>query len=322
MSDYLGEKSMSHEMNVVLNRTLLVKIDACIYGARKKLTLDDLVLTDGSRLPPAELASLGSKRLMDPERLSIFNRLKKEAERICLRVGTRFLGGFLIPEDKAESICLELERILADFNQAKSDFLTGYYQAVEDWADRHSEFRETLSRAIDPPEHVARRLSFDYCLVRISLPDEIEVPVSRPDSLQGGLGEQLFHEISIEARQLMEDSLLGKHQATQHVIRPVRRIRDKLDGLSFLDHRVLPLLENLDQLLLKLPVKGSIDGSHFQELLASVLLLSDPLNTRKHGQGLMEAPLMSPETTADFDSLHRPSQPIPLSSATGHDYWF
>ena len=88
---------MTHKANIILERVVLVKVEANIYGARKKLKKEDLVLADGSKLPPEDLASLGSKRLLDPEQLTVFNRLKKEAERICLRVGTRFLGGFAIP---------------------------------------------------------------------------------------------------------------------------------------------------------------------------------------------------------------------------------
>ena len=88
---------MSKTAQIILDQMVLVKVDATIYGARKKLKVEDLMLVDGSKLPPEDLASLGSKRLLDPDQLSVFNRLKKEAERICLRIGTRFLGGYAIP---------------------------------------------------------------------------------------------------------------------------------------------------------------------------------------------------------------------------------
>ena len=95
---------MTHKANIILERVVLVKVEANIYGARKKLKKEDLVLADGSKLPPEDLASLGSKRLLDPDQLTVFNRLKKEAERICLRIGTRFLGGFAIPCESAAGI--------------------------------------------------------------------------------------------------------------------------------------------------------------------------------------------------------------------------
>ena len=140
---------MTHEANIILEHVVLVKVEANIYGARKKLKKEDLVLADGSKLPPEDLASLGSKRLLDPEQLTVFNRLKKEAERICLRVGTRFLGGFAIPTEAATGITTELERIAQDFAVAKTGFLAGYDAAVTDWVVRHPEFASIIEQAVD-----------------------------------------------------------------------------------------------------------------------------------------------------------------------------
>lgn len=69
---------MTHEIQQLLEHVVLVKVEANIYGARKKLKKEDLVLADGSVLPPEDLASLGSKRLLDPDQLTIFNRLKRK----------------------------------------------------------------------------------------------------------------------------------------------------------------------------------------------------------------------------------------------------
>jgi len=69
------------ETTFILDRLLVVKLDATIWGGRKKLHKEDLILADGSILPPEDLASLGSKKIADPTELAVFNRLKKEAER-------------------------------------------------------------------------------------------------------------------------------------------------------------------------------------------------------------------------------------------------
>ena len=70
---------MTQTDTIILDRVVLVKVEARIYGARKKLKKEDLVLADGSKLPPDDLASLGSKRLLDPEQLAVFNRLEKRS---------------------------------------------------------------------------------------------------------------------------------------------------------------------------------------------------------------------------------------------------
>ncbi len=70
------------ETTFILDRLLVVKLDATIWGGRKKLHKEDLILGDGSILPPEDLASLGSKKIADPMELAVFNRLKKEAESV------------------------------------------------------------------------------------------------------------------------------------------------------------------------------------------------------------------------------------------------
>ena len=281
---------MSHETNIILERVVLVKVEANIYGARKKLKKEDLVLADGSKLPPEDLASLGSKRLLDPEQLTVFNRLKKEAERICLRVGTRFLGGFAIPNESAAGITSELERIAQDFAVAKTEFLAGYDAAVTDWVVRHPEFAGIIEQAVDSVEFVSTRLSFDYVLVSVGLPEALPPDdVTRLETKIGSLSEQMFYEISVDANQFIEQSLLGKDQVTRNALRPIRRMRDKLDGLGFLDYRVAPVVNTIDELLAKIPNKGAIAGGILQEILATALLLADPAKTRRHGEGLLAA---------------------------------
>ncbi|OAI06179.1 DUF3150 domain-containing protein [Methylomonas methanica] len=279
---------MSHETQIILDRVVLVKVDANIYGARKKLKKEDLVLADGSKLPPEDLASLGSKRLLDPDKLTVFNRLKKEAERICLRVGTRFLGGFAVPVESAASITEELERIGLDFAAAKTEFIAGYDAAVTDWVVRHPEFAGIIEQAVDSVEFVSTRLSFDFLVVSVGLPESLPpADVARLDSKIGSLSEQMFYEISVEANHLIEQSLLGKEQVTRSALRPIRRMRDKLDGLGFLDYRVAPVVSTIDDLLARIPTKGAIEGSILQEILATAMLLSDPDKTRRHGEGLL-----------------------------------
>ncbi|MCQ8130043.1 DUF3150 domain-containing protein [Methylomonas rivi] len=304
------------QANIILDRVVLVKVDANIYGARKKLKKEDLVLADGSKLPPEDLASLGSKRLLDPDKLTVFNRLKKEAERICLRVGTRFLGGFAVPVESAAGITAELERIALDFAAAKTEFLAGYDAAVTDWVVRHPEFAGIIEQAVDSVEFVSTRLSFDYLVVSVALPESLpEKEIERLDSKIGSLSEQMFHEIAVDANLLVEQSLLGKEQVTRSALRPIKRIRDKLDGLGFLDHRVAPVVSTIDDLLARIPNKGAIEGSLLQEILATAMLLADPDKTRRHGEGLLaeQQPVVE---AVEINETVEHAEPEPAAVAT------
>jgi hypothetical protein len=305
---------MSHAATIILDRIVLIKVEANIYGARKKLKKEDLVLADGSKLPPEDLANLGSKRLLDPEQLSVFNRLKKEAERICLRIGTRFLGGYAIPCEAAPAIIAELERIGVDFVAAKKKFLAGYDAAVTDWVIRHPEFGYIIEKSVDSVEFVSTRLSFDYLVVTVGLPDALPVEeVVRLETKIGSLSEQMFYEIAVDANQFIEQSLIGKEQVTRNVVRPIKRMRDKLDGLGFLDYRVAPVVSTIDDLLCRIPTKGAIEGIILQEIFATAMLLADPDKTKRHGAGLLTAHSLTIELDEGIDAASEAVLALPVS---------
>jgi hypothetical protein len=254
--------------------------------------------------------------LLDPDKLTVFNRLKKEAERICLRVGTRFLGGFAIPNEAAAGITAELERIALDFAVAKTKFLAGYDAAVTDWVVRHPEFAGIIEQAVDSVEYVSTRLSFDYLVVTVGLPEALPPEdVARLETKIGSMSEQMFYEISVEAHQFIEQSLLGKDQVTRNALRPIRRMRDKLDGLGFLDYRVAPVVNTIDDLLARIPDKGAIAGGMLQEILATAMLLADPDKTRRHGEGLLAAQDQPINAVVEDDAVELPvDEPFAISA--------
>ena len=96
---------------------------------------------------------------------------------------------------------------------------------------------------------------------------------------------------------------------TRNALRPIKRMRDKLDGLGFLDYRVAPVVSTIDDLLSRIPGKGAIEGSILQEIFATAMLLADPVKTRQHGQGLLAAQgvMSKADVVDDDDALQNPS---------------
>jgi hypothetical protein len=330
------------ETTFVLDRLRVVKIDAHIWGGCKKLRKEDLILADGSVLPPEDLASLGSKKIADPQELAVFNRLKKEAERICLRVGTRFLGGIAVPEGTIASIQAELERIASSFEIARDDFLSRYDQTIEGWVAKHPEFAPVIRRAVDPVDVVAAGLRFDYVIFRVSHPiadsdpgpeaiageDTDASPLG--DSLHrkaGTLSDTLFREIAQDANDLLESSLLGRQSVTRKALSPFKRIRDKLDGLAFLDHRVHPVVQTLDDLLSRVPKTGPLEGAYLQEVFATALLLSDAQRIKRHGDGLLQVDELNPSMAETIPEIESAEDSVAieiggeLTTANGDDFW-
>jgi len=286
---------MSHKAEMILDQIDVVKLDINLWTSSKKLRPEDLVLADGSKLPPEDLAYLGTKKTIDPDKLKEFNRIKKEAERICLQSGTRFLGGFANPRNEIPRITQELDDLSNTFYEARDQLLATYHEDTEEWIARHAEFGDAIRRAIEPVDSVAAKLRFDYVVFRVTVPQSDAVLAdSTPaavDSLTRrthSMSKQLFHEIAQEANQLIDRSFVGKDTVTGRSLNAFRRMRDKLDSLGFLDHRCMPVVDRIDVVLDALPKQGPYNGVAFNSLFTLGLLLSDPDKIKRHGSGLLQ----------------------------------
>ena len=315
---------MSHKAEMILDQIDVVKLDINLWTSSKKLRPEDLVLADGSKLPPEDLAYLGTKKTIDPDKLKEFNRIKKEAERICLQSGTRFLGGFANPRDEIPRITQELDDLSKTFYEARDQLLATYHEDTEEWIARHAEFGDAIRRAIEPVDSVAAKLRFDYVVFRVTVPQsDVVLPDSTPaavDSLTrrtNSMSEQLFHEIAQEASQLIDRSFVGKDTVTGRSLNAFRRMRDKLDSLGFLDHRCMPVVDRIDVVLGALPKQGPYNGVAFNSLFTLGLLLSDPDKIKRHGSGLlqMESISVSDATTAT-ESDEEDDDAVMLDSST------
>ena len=114
----------------ILKSLLVTQLSVSLWSGRKKLGASDL---GDAELPPAELASLGSKKIADPATLKIFATLKSRAVAMLDRVGVRFIGGWAIPENKASDVTTALVAIRDQFEKEKADFLADYDDAIQKW---------------------------------------------------------------------------------------------------------------------------------------------------------------------------------------------
>lgn len=270
-------------IRTVTDRITLVMLNISIWSGRKKLRPEDLNLIDGE-IPPDDLVSLGSKRICDPEQLKAFHRIKQSAERACLRVGTRFIGGFAIPQDRAEAVARQLDTLKAEFDAETRTFLSDYDHALEDWIAKLPRFEAPIRRAVEPADVVGARLRFGYQLLQIQ-------PAEQPGTLQEDvkqLGNGIFAETEQMARDL-EASFEGKDKLHRRALGTFARIRDKLSCLSFIDPRIQPVVDTIDDWVSRLPKTGPIAGGLFNEGMGLALLLSDAERMARHGAGQLDS---------------------------------
>lgn len=267
-----------------LEKVVCLMLDIHLWTGRKKLDLGDLKAVAKNQIPPEDLASLGSKKIVSPEDIAIFGTLKKRAERALEAVGVKFLGGYAIPDHVVETVSKEIADIQGEFRVAKKNFMAVYDHVVQDWIDAHPEWGNIIRAAITPREEVERQLRFDFQAFKVN---PVEVSGSSQNTglekKVGGLGDRLFFEIGKQAEQAWDLSFKGKGKVSQKALRPIRAMRDKLFGLSFLDPRVMPVIDRIEKVLDHLPKSGPIEGNDLDALTGLVLLLSNPDKMREHG---------------------------------------
>jgi len=290
----------------VLNNLMAIALDVNIWSARKKLTPSDF---GGTELPPEELASLGSKKICNPEDLKIFATLKSRAVNMLDQCGVRFLGGWGIPEDSSEEIVKNLIEIREEFFNAKEQFLSRYNEIIIDWVGQYPEWEKLIGDSTVGVDYVQSRIGFKWQMFKILPPTSSdEVHMGLQEEIES-LGETLYGEVAKAAKDAWHRCYAGKDKVTHKALSPLRTIHQKLKGLSFVEPRVIPVIDLLSTAFKQIPANGYIQGSDLLLLQGVVTLLSDPEALVEHAQKILEGvntsdilnDLLAENVSMDFD---------------------
>lgn len=269
----------------VLDHLLVVNLDIHIWTARKKLVPLDL---GGAELPPEDLASLGSKRVCNPEDLRSFTTLKARAVSVLERSGIRFLSGWAVPDTRIDDIMRELAVIRDEFNAAKESFLQRYEQSVRDWIARHPQWGGIIAGSTVSEEYVRSRLDFRWQVFQVAQPEAVNRNMDNLKEDIDRLGGTLFDEIAKAAGEAWHRCYAGKSEITRKALSPLKAMYDKLMGLTFVEPRVAPVAELLDTAFRSIPKRGAITGSTLVMLQGLVSLLQNPQALIEHGQMILD----------------------------------
>ncbi len=262
-----------------------------LWGARRKLKLEDLNLPPGVSLPPKELASLGSKKIFNPKLLSKFEALKKQAHTACYHAGIQFMGGYAIPMDKADDLAKKLDKIGVEFADAKRDFIANYADNLQKWMDEHPDWKHVIAVSSLSVEEVERRIQYDWVPVEFSMPSggDTSSPLYKKFEKEvGGLSGQLFIEVSKLAKKFYDDTLLGRDRLLRRSLVHFEKIRAKLGGLAFLDNRVTPLISAIDETLQHVQGDGPVSGLELSAIHGLTLTLCDVQRMKSFGQAMLD----------------------------------
>ena len=256
----------------ILDNIRMLQFEIRIWSGQCKLYPEDLKLAEGSKLPPETLAKLGSKLIMDPDKLSVFRTLKQAAVREALSVGTRFLGGYAIPVESIGDLMVKLNALKKEFDAKKEEFLNGYEDAVQEWIAANPGWENVIEKAEAKPADVRSAISFSSQVYNVTLVEEHQEGLAQEVS---GMAGQLRHEIELLAKQTWKQSYQGQREVGQKALRPLRAMVRKIEGLVFLEPGLNDLIEGLKETLAALPSKGVIKGRQLAEACGILSVLGN-----------------------------------------------
>ncbi|WP_440494615.1 DUF3150 domain-containing protein [Serratia sarumanii] len=271
-----------------LQSLCVIHVDFDIWSGQTRLSASDLKLGEGGEIPPEKVAQLGSKKICDPAKLKGFHRLKTETRRLLLKFGMPFMNGFAVPVSKTDEICNKLNEISFQFNQLKQDFINGYNNAVDEWCQENPEYERAIRAGSLPKETVEERIGFEFQVFMIQPVNDDEANAKSLNRKVERLGDDLISEVVQEANKFYMERLAGRDQCAVTTRLTLRNIRDKVDGLSFLNSAFNPLVKLLDQTLRGYEQHAdgrNIVAPFFYQVVAAVLIMSERDRIEQYANG-------------------------------------
>ena len=217
----------------ILDTSVMIHLDISIWSGRAKLRREDIPNADN--LPPSALASLGSKKLIDPSELTIFNTLRARASTMLDKMGVRFLGGWLLHKDRLGDADSELTLIRNEFVAAASEFIDKYEANVESWLENFPEWASVIRPVLPSKFDMQRKFGFDWQVYTVRPAEEGCGNMS--DQLNN-LPNAALGEVISMVWDIYPDVFENRTTITKRGLRPVRTLISKLDSISYI-HRML-----------------------------------------------------------------------------------
>jgi hypothetical protein len=190
---------------------------------------------------------------------------------------------------QSDGVLEQVREIQKEFEAHKEEVRRSYEQRTAEWIAAHPGWEPVIERSIVPLDRVMGAIGFAFHPFQIQAPTEEAANVGDLGNAASTLNERLFREVAKEADALWERSLMGRANATMRTLKPIQGLRKKLSMLSFLDPRVGPVVDAIDDALEKLPKTGPLKGADFTQLVGLVAFLSDTDKMKAHGQRVLES---------------------------------
>lgn len=297
-----------------LTQVAIINLDFNIWCGETNLEDIDIKLGVGGSLPPKSvLASCGRKTLIDSKNLNPFRTLKTQARRACESIGMPFMNGFAIPIARINEISHEIDAIKVKMSDLKANFLANYDKWCEEWALNPDNlgYEHAIRKDKVPAHIVAKRLAFDYQIFQINPVNDDQA--QKLDSMTSGLSEKLLAEVVSEAKEFFDKRLKGRDSLKLSTKQTLLGLRNKVDGLAFLDGQFIHIVELLDKALsgYSAAVSGDVTGEAFYKIMSAALILTNEDQIKQYADNLIDVDPSSVKTMRAMFPVQAATLPVP-----------
>ena len=300
-------------------------------GAVKQTKAD---LGPDAKVPPSTIASMGTFLTIDPATLRIFENIRSSQKRVILESGTRTMGLYCVPAEKAPLVAEKLDEIKAEFYVHKEAFLAEFDEKRARWLAQpeYREWAPALSKRLAQAGSLEKKLQCDW--YGFSIPGaKVDLPLVTSTALnkgleraKEGLGNQILEEVAQMAATTFRDSLHEDDgrpvsQVTRRIFGPLNRILGKLSALSFTDPRLEMVIRYVKGQLSTLSDKGNLTSKDLGTIYQLYKALSEPDDVLDLARFLSASSMkMDDENAADVQAMiQMPVQPELVLSAPVED---
>lgn len=294
--------------NDILSQLVCLRLEYHGMRGQQRLRREDLMNVNENQLPPKQLASLGSKWIIDPKELRKLYVPIEHADSICRRSAMKVMDViYAFGEPKYREIKPKIDSCVAEFESIRASFADRIDDIQTKWKDANPEWKHIIEMASITRDDVLKRFTF--------VPHLFEIGTLRGDLAAGtnqvrsNLSSTLFQEIAEMANEVYRDSFEGKVEVTRRALRGIQAAETKLESLSFIDVRIGPVLARIRASLAALPKSGPIVGNDLNALVGLLMLLA----SEDRMMSLGEAVLNGGATSQDEDTVHQNATQVPLA---------
>lgn len=296
--------------NIVFVRPVVKAI-----SGRKKLAPEDLVEMYGA-VPPKELASLGSKKVIDPDRVKFFLNARAAAERICSKSGVSLSDFYGIPKHKLRDVLDQLRNIKEEVERQRDILVAELDEAVEGWVDKNPDaYSEVIRSGAPTKEYIQKRIRMDvYTFTAVAV--DTDGQVNQFDVEMGRLDEQLLNEVADRASAAFKGSFQNGRQPSRRALSPLIEIAEKIESLAFLRDGFDELAHYITEKTMRLKSGGQrMSDEQVSDLASLYLVLSSPMKTAELAKSLDAGQQPLQFTQASHQPPHQENAAMSLEDA-------